>query len=299
MLHRAQPAPPTPPPGAGSHRRLPGSSVYWAVLKRDRSSSIKPREREALLYAFEEHIPVPLESVHAVFVELVSGEALACAADRGVVDRAWRAGATELWPDTLPDWLEDRSVPVERLNLLHAEFTPRPVQRLRRIATRAALVSVIAAGLIVGLRSQADLGADRREANAALEEATGLKQDAVGLPGLTGPRLDAAFVSAARRAAANENATAGGQKSVLPDTARVVSALGGVPELRVEQLTLAGPTLALVATLPDASRLDSLIDTLDAMEGYAAGTPAVRPARDRIEVQVQLERIDPPIGGAS
>ena len=272
------------------------ASFYWALLPRDARGQLGARERESLLYAFEEHVPVPLESLHAVLVPHGDDRALVCAADRGVVGERCARGESVFAPSDLPGWVDAELVSPRDLNLLHGEFTPKRVAQVRGVSLRMGLVCLTLAGIVVSvamqdrIRSASSVAADTR--NLVQQ----IKQDAVGLEGLTGPRLDAAFMSATRRASIRTEAQSAETNAVLPDLARVVAALDMVPGLRVEQLTVTD-AVTLVATVPADSPIDGLLDALDSVTGFVLGTPSTQPSGDRLRVRMILERAGLPENG--
>lgn len=264
-------------------------SFYWALLPRDAKGRIGSRERESLLYEFEEHVPVPLESVHAVLVRYSDDRVLVCAADRGVVSERCARGDSVFVPSGLPDWLHPELISLGNLNLLHGEFTPKRVARVRGVSLRMGLACLTLAWIVVSVAMQDRIRSASSAAADTRNRVQQIKQEAVGLEGLTGPRLEAGFMSATRQASIDTGAQSPETIAVLPDLAQVAAALSAVQCLRVEQLTVTD-TVTLVATVPADSPIDRLLDALDSVTGFVLGTPSTQPSGDRLRVRVILER---------
>ncbi len=130
--------------------RWPPERFYWAVLDAPgvRSAGALP---PGLLPLLEEHIPIPLDDLHAVAAPLDTARLLVCAAARKDLDDI-EAGASALTPSRIPPEIADSADP-SQLNLLVGDYEPRGVRRarLQAHALSAAMVLLCAGLVTLGL----------------------------------------------------------------------------------------------------------------------------------------------------
>ena len=129
-------------PELGTAVRCPSTSLYWAVL----DASMLPRRPGSpsgrqLGYLFEEVLPVPIESVHAVYLPLHGQHYLACGADEALVRAAHDNGALALVPTELPPFVVESAAVVLGLPelddyLAQRGGAPGPLDETRRAALR-------------------------------------------------------------------------------------------------------------------------------------------------------------------
>lgn len=140
---------------------LPPEQLYWTVLDMHAAGGSahgvkSARIRRRMGYAFERVLPVPVESVHAVYVPLSNKRVLACGIDRQRLESLLSEGALVIRPSKIPDWIEAQ-VELDLLNLARFEATP-PVllrQRTRLAATCSILLTVILLFAAVGMHRRA------------------------------------------------------------------------------------------------------------------------------------------------
>ena len=149
--------------------RIAACQLYWSLLDADVTGADHRRSPNAstqrrLMYLLEEDVPVPAESLHAVFASLGSKRLLACAIHRDVLESLRDEGLNYVVPAELPPVLAlDAPVNPMDLNLLHGEFRSHTItRRIRRNALLAGL-SILAAGLLMFM------GAERRSATSKAE----------------------------------------------------------------------------------------------------------------------------------
>ncbi|MCA9284394.1 MAG: hypothetical protein KDA22_04215 [Phycisphaerales bacterium] len=166
-------------PELGTAVRCPSTSLYWAVL----DASMLPRRPGSpsgrqLGYLFEEVLPVPIESVHAVYLPLHGQHYLACGADEALVRAAHDNGALALVPTELPPFVVESAaasgvggtVDVDRLNLLTGAFEPHAVGRARRRWLAHVAIAALSVAVLVFVGQW-------RRATAIDQAARGLAED--------------------------------------------------------------------------------------------------------------------------
>jgi len=280
------------------HRHLPASQFYWAVL----DTSCLPRalfpslhkthqiERFGLL--FESVLPVPIETIHAVYRPFAPGRVLACGMDRERLAAAAN-GALTLVPDNIHSGLEVDGCPVlaNELNLLTGPFEPAFLRQARaRWFLQTAAIITVAAGLFM-------FGAERRAVaarSAAAQTAEELAQacDAVvpenGSHQPTALRLTAEL----RRLRLTHRPSAPG--TTASDAA---STLGAVlahwpPDVAVQtdSLVATGSTVAVHATLRDHAGAQAFQAAFEHIDGWTRDQPQISSVRDGVRVTIQLKK---------
>lgn len=138
--------------GVQPHVTLPAERLYWAVL--DPRPLGRSRIADAEMgFLFEDALPVPIESVHARFLRLDDGRAVACGIGRDAIGAFDRARLLSVTPDRIPEPVRlaagpDRPIGPADFNLLSGEYEPLAVRSLRR---RAGLVaaSLLGASMVL------------------------------------------------------------------------------------------------------------------------------------------------------
>jgi hypothetical protein len=150
------------------HTVLPESQFYWGVI----GDAVRPVTRragarvggDALRFAFEEYLPVAVESVVSAAVR-VGDRFIVCALPREDVQRHSGPSTRTLSPATIPRWVLEQAAatgpalpPTWRLNVLTGADEPPGVRRARRrqvlhLAAGAALLLLVGA---VGLQRRID-----------------------------------------------------------------------------------------------------------------------------------------------
>lgn len=145
------------------HAVLPGDQFYWAVIDQiDQPAAglgVPARHRDAIRFAFEDLLPIPIEEVACAFAP-VGDWFIACGLPREGLSNLINPRTRTLVPATIPPWvLEQAGLPgappslARRLNLLTDEHEPPVVRRARRrqvlqiAALAALLVSLFVAGV--------------------------------------------------------------------------------------------------------------------------------------------------------
>ncbi len=128
----------------------PAERFYWAVLETEHTGD-RVDSKHARLHLdglLETHLPVPPESVHAVYASLGDGRVLACA-----VDREDLALASEEWialtPKSLPPFLNDVQLDPSVLNVLVRDFEPRVYRHAAQRRTLLACAAMLLCTVLV------------------------------------------------------------------------------------------------------------------------------------------------------
>jgi hypothetical protein len=149
--------------------RWPCERFYWCILDASLLPAGEKATDERMRFVLEPELPVPLDDVHAVFVQAAGNPAkvVACALSKEVLRRDVTAQALMLGPSDAPAFVRDvfeKGFDPARLNLLVGEFEPSTVRSWRRRTTFAALAFVaLAFALTV-------LGIERRATSARNDE---------------------------------------------------------------------------------------------------------------------------------
>ncbi len=123
---------------------------YWAVLETEQSGGQVDSKHARLRLdgLLETHLPVPAESVHAVYASLGDGRVMACAIERtdlASVPTEWIA----LTPKSLPPFLSDLQLDPSVLNVLVRDFEPRVYRHAARRRTLIACSAMILCTLLI------------------------------------------------------------------------------------------------------------------------------------------------------
>lgn len=150
--------------------RCPASAFYWAVLEAPGVGRDRKRPSAAATFALdlllEQHLPIPLGSVHVLYRCLDEGRVLALAMATDHLD-ALSPEALELSPAELPEFVS-RVSPIDprSLNLLTGPYEP---PALRRERSRRFDSGLLGAVLMLGVLA---FGYSRREVVHATAAAT-------------------------------------------------------------------------------------------------------------------------------
>lgn len=281
------PTTPTTPTGVTGEIRLPPGRFYWGMLDGGALPRNPSRRETRLGYLFESVLPVPVESIHAVYAPLDSGRVVACGIDRGALSE--HAGALVLGPDGPPD-LFPEDVDPRSLNLLVGEFEPRAIRR-----ARARLVSIVCAGVML-LALTIGWGQLRRAAAHAerarsLSDATAAVYDRV-LPPSTSALPPAARLTAELRSldrTRGEKKGIAGPTEIAPTLAAMLASWPSGLHVTTDAITASPTAITLAVRLPDEPAAERFERELRAPEGWRLSQPSVQRERDGITVRVRME----------
>lgn len=143
-----------PPATPCLHVTWPPERFFWSVLEVPGSASVRSAHQTAsagLDLLLADDLPVPTDSVHAVYARLDDRRVVACAARRAAL--ASLAGeAITLCPAALPGWIEGAGSSLgAQLNLLVGGFEPPIIRRARAAGRRWIAAAAVAIGALVAL----------------------------------------------------------------------------------------------------------------------------------------------------
>jgi hypothetical protein len=297
-------------PLAIEHPRWPAHRFYWALLDDPAHTGTAAgvrrrlpggrfvtsgRSRVRLGYLFESHLPVPIESVHAVYLRLGQGRALACALSDDAF--AEHRDALTLGPASLQAFLSGLADP-EELNLLTGPWEPARVRGARRRwrASVALGVSVlIALGAWGAERRVGAWNSRRAEAHAAIDaiHAEVLPADGA-VSRAPAPVAFTAELRTLRRTRSGADAP-----PVSRDAAVTLAALCDAwpPEVeaRVETLAVSHDAVRIGALMPSrdaARRLAAAVGRF--APGWSMSQPELGALREGVRLRLSFERTGAP-----
>jgi len=272
----------TTPTTPTSEVRLPPERFYWAVL-----DAPAARDRRAALgYLFEAVLPVPVERVHAVYVQLSDGRFLACGMDRDQI--AGHESALVLGPKGLPEFLDEAVDPVA-INLLVGSFEPWAVRRSRRRVALIACAATLACGLVVRW-GHLRRAAHWNEVTESFARATAGVYDRV-LPASTGSVPPAARLTSELRSLdrTRSDAPAGSPREIAPTLAAMLASWPSDLRASTESLAAAPGAITLTVRLPDEASAERLERELRPPPGWRVSQPTVQREHDGLTVRVRME----------
>lgn len=265
---------------------LPAERFFWARLDAGSLPRQRRRDRQALGYLLEAHLPVPVDEVQTAFAP-ITGSAdhfIACGMRKDALAETLRdrADALTLVPETWPKWLDAAALSMQRLNLLHGAFEPRTLRKARRhaLVVWMSLMLACAALLCIGLTRRT--AAIRKEI-AAIQDARHQVMASVVPAGGGGvssqpPELRMLAELRSLRQTRGELQVGGGsgplghRADVVESFAQLVAAWPRDLHVRTESVLITPTTMTLrgfVATSDDVQSLANALATLRKDEANA------------------------------
>ncbi len=280
---------------APDHRRLawPPERFYWGLLDvRD-----VPRNADRG-YLFEPLLPVPIESVHAVYIPAGEGRMLACAASREALEELEPA-ALSLAPESLPNAVVGVDVDPNRLNLLVGPYEPRQVRRLRAIwhFSIAAILAACAGLVAFGLHERAQVHA--RAAGDAQEALNALYDQVLSGGGrLAGSTQNPGLLLSTELERLRRTRTAADPNHGVDDAAPVLADLlarwPGQVLLRTESLTVTATEITLIGLVDSADKVEPLRAAVAELDGWRLALPRTESTGEAdVRVTLRLTREKP------
>lgn len=257
--------------------RWPPDRFYWSVLASPGFSRIGELP-PGLHAAFEEDVPVPLESLHAVCAPIGDGQILVCAAPRADL-ASLELDLRSVTPESLPGLgVVDPLV----LNLLVGAFEPRAVKtaRIRRHLLAMTTVALCAALAVAGLLRRA--GALRNLAEEATQGLGSILESALpaGPPG--------ALVLEIERARRESAAVIEPPADAALALASILSVWPTQVPSIPQSLQVGGDRASISVTLEGEPT--TFLRALAAPTGWALEEPRVGRAGSFTRVQLQMRR---------
>lgn len=272
--------------------RWPAERFYWAVL----DASILPPQlgspTEQLLYLFEPLVPEVLEDLHVVFHPLGRRRYVACALPRRVLEKEVDASAIRLIPSERPAFLTVE-FPLESLNLLTREFTPRAmrVSRLRLGRELAALVTLCFLVLWIGFDRRVDSAEERHE---QISERIGDVYEQILGPATSSASLPPSLQLEARLRSLRHTRVLDPALEPLDDASlQLQNLLASWPDalpVETESIRVSADTMHIIGSLRSTSDVQVLVSALEGLEGWELRPPAVRSSPQAIRATLQFRR---------
>ncbi|MEE8468530.1 MAG: hypothetical protein V3T22_08750, partial [Planctomycetota bacterium] len=247
---------------------------------------------ERLLYLFEPLVPEILEDLQVVFHPLGRRRYVACAVPRRVLEEEVDASAIRLIPSEPPAFL-NADFPLESLNLLTGEFTPRVVRLSRRRMGRelAALVASCFLVLWIGFERRVDAAKDRQE---QISERIGeVYEQALG-PASTGASLPLSLQLEARLRSLRHTRVLDPALEPLRDASlQLQNLLASWPaalQVETESIRVSGDTMHVIGGLRSTPAVQALVSALEGLEGWELRPPTVRSSPQGIRSTLQFRR---------
>lgn len=286
-----------------THSSIPAERLLWAVLEDPATDHLSARaRRQRRDFRFEAVLPVPIESVHAIYhrVDPTRVLAVGCPHERlgSLAD-----GTLSLTPESIPEHvagvLGDGTCDPALLELLTGPHEPIAVQRLRQRGTvQIAVVGVLAVSLLsIGLWRRAS--AERTFAAQATAAIQGVHEDVLGPASRSGPRHHE--VTGLLRTLRSTHTTA--TDATAPGAERALATmLAGWPDAvpaRTRTIRVSPTSITVEATLASAEDAEALASGLDMPAPWSVTTPRIQRTRNGVEVQLRADRpvADPPQAG--
>lgn len=272
--------------------RLPAEQFYWGVLDTGSLPPTppgSPKRRTQLGYLFESVLPVPIESVHAVYVPVAGAKVLACGMDVGELAERGNEGWVTLGPQALPSIPGYRELGIDSaaINLLWGRFESPVVRRhRRRWALHAGMAALVLTGLLV-------VGVERRVARAHNEAGSyrdlrkAVYERVLPPAGLNAQPDEARFLSLVRTLERTRvKPTEGtGVEDVLPAFAALLSRWPEDLQAQTHNLSVGPGTVSLTTVVPDNETAQRLISALGDPDGWRVTQDSVSPTREGVQLR--------------
>ncbi|MBK7406242.1 MAG: hypothetical protein IPJ41_16960 [Phycisphaerales bacterium] len=268
--------------------RLAPERFYWGVLEALSLPRASGARRRGLGYLLESVLPVPIETVHAVYLDLDDGRVLACAVDRAALEGS--EPALVFGPRELPACVGALTgVDAEAINLLVGEYEPPGVRRARRRTVLLIACAIFGSSLAL-LAGQARRASRWDEAALRATEATGSLYSQV-LPPSTSALPPSARLTAELRALdrTRPGTPAAGPREITPTLAGLLASWPADLQARTDALSAAPGSITLTVRLPEQADAERLERELRPPAGWRLGQPDVQRDRDGLTVRVRLE----------
>ncbi len=273
--------------------RIPADHFYWAVLESAAlPGSPRSRRRHTQLgYLFESVLPVPIETVCAVYVSLADHRVLACGIERKALKAHAVPGILTLGPVALPGFIEDSfTIDPASLNLLVGAFEPLAIRRSRARVTAmtcaAALCCVLAFGWGQFRRAghQHTLAANSQDAAGVVYEQI-LPHSASTLPPAARLTAELRLLDSTR----GGRTEAAAPIEIAPTLAAVLASWPTDLHITTESLSASATVITLSARLPDEAAAERFERELRPPAGWRLGQPTVQRERGQIAVRLRME----------
>lgn len=291
------------------HVAWPAGKFYWAKLD---ASSLPARNVLGLRvaptpaqlgYLFENVLPLPVDELQTAFVKIRGGRSasnstyLACGIERSRLRADLPANAVSLTPNNLDEVevLRDLGdLDPGALNLLHGDFEPSTIRRLRRrsMLELVAAMLLVAALIAIGFhRRTQSMIADAsmwRDAEAAIyDQVLGPASRQSAQPQQVQLTVELRRLRQTRRADATSGEVSIGGSDVVTSLADVLR-LWPEANALTQSFSIAPGRINLRAAVPDAEQAQTLIDAIGPLPGWQLQQPAIRAGRDGLDLDLSF-----------
>jgi len=272
--------------------RWPAERFYWGVL----DASILPSQlgspTEQLHYLFEPLVPEVLEDLHVVFHSLGRRRYIACAIPRKVLEEEVDASAVRLIPAALPTFVT-ADFPLESLNLLTREFTPRTVRMARHRLGReiAAVVATSFLVLWIGFSRRVNAMDERHE--QVSQRIGEVYEQALGAPSVNASLPPSLQLEARLRSLRHSRVIDPALEPIADASLQLQNLLASWPAavpVETESIHISSDAMHVVGVLRSTSDVQLLVNALEGLEGWELRPPAVRSSTKAIRATLQFRR---------
>lgn len=288
----------TPAPHPG-HEQRPANWFYWADLETEAFPRAHRRDPKKLIFLAESRIPVPIDSLHLVFVPCDdANRMIACGADRSSLESIASSGALTCCPAALPDHLRESGCSPADFNLLTGPFMPAPVRtESNRLMNRIVIAWVLVALIVaIGLARRSDR---LIQAHGALHDRLReMYVQVLGSDALDRPQpLSLQLTAEARRLAQSHDAAArSGDGMAMPDLGLALQQLlkhwPRDVQLQTESITVTPDTMTIRAIMPTEQSTRAL-EGFGSWESWRRQQPEITNTRGRTVLNLRYVRADP------
>lgn len=261
----------------------------FAVLPAPASRG-RDRHRE-LVYAFEGMLPLPIEECQIAFA--TNGhEIVGCACRRSVLV-PMRQRYEVVTPTRLPAWLgvSEPGSCLKQLNLLHGDM--RSKIRQRRSGTTLKLVCFLLCVMsaLVVYQSRQRLKVWSYQSGVVRDDIQAL-YDSVLQSGQHATQPDAIRFATVLNELARTRTGADRphHEDLVADLAYLLARWPEENQTRIQQIQVDASSAQLIVSLPDNDRALAVLDHLADLDGWDVRSRDIQPARDRVNLNVQIAR---------
>jgi hypothetical protein len=283
------------------HRVLPTEDLYWALLDASALPVRRQSDAQALGFLFENALPAPIDTFHAVYHRAGAGggQILACAMPRedlrALMDT--NGETLSLCPEKLPAFISERvECEPSLLNLLTREFEPRSVKRGKRrwLMTWSGIIATLLVLVIFGLerRTAAVRGqiAQTRGARAQLiAQSTGIAVSGNQPAELRFLAELRSLRQTRQRSGGNAEDATSEIQEVTPVLADLLGRWPKELHVLVESLSITPTTMTLRGQTPSSGDVQSLANAFDAIAGWRLQQPQISSAGAQAGVNATLQ----------
>lgn len=277
---------------------VPAEECYWAVLDSTilatHRLTLRGRIQTGLGYLFEDVLPLPIDSVHAVYVALPNRRFLACGVDRDLLRASLESGIGPsqlhvLGPEGVPEELSVE-LDAQSINLLTGPFEPAPKRRLRAGLAYSLCITIILAAMLTlfGLNRRA--GTVEAQIRQTDEARTSLCDQVLGARKRSAGPRDLQLTAEVRRLRQTHGRETHHLEasSIAPSLGEVLARWPRGLSMRTEVITVAGETVTIRGLIPDSGKAQQLARALENVPGWELQQPEFTQVKGAVQVTIRL-----------